>query len=237
MFRRLIPLILSYGIFFGSHNIFYTILLPRFSPVTLAAMSAFALAALLAIGVLLLTEKCLGISVIPLSAAVADKVNRILYLWLGFLGLFTVNIVLSLLFSPNTETNYLSVSFISLLSAVIVHPIGEEFLFRRLFLTRLACCLPKFGAVCVTAILFAISHYASGYGNMLYAFCGGLILGSVYLSTGKILFSVLIHSAVNLLGLMISENILPAVCTVSAAVLMISLLFFIFICKRKEKQS
>lgn len=237
MLRRLVPLILSYVLFFGGHNILYTVFLPQFSPTSLAAMLAFVAALIPAVGALWLTEKGLGISSDPVSAAVLRKPVCALYLWLGFWGLFFVNAFFSLLFSPQNGTEYTAGSLLlALLSAVIVHPIGEELLFRRLYLPRIEGYLPGSGAVAVTAILFALTHYASGAGNMLYALFGGMILGFVYRSTRKLIFPVLLHGAVNLLGILLPDALLPAARVISAGVLALSLLFFI-IHTRKEKRS
>ena len=109
----------------------------------------------------------------------------------------------------------------SVLSAVLVHPILEEWLFRRVFLARLldladgempvpevvseeqaAPARRKYTragilfAVLTQAVLFALMH--TGGGSMLYGFAGGLILGILMLRTGRLWVPVAAHMAINL---------------------------------------
>lgn len=111
----------------------------------------------------------------------------------------------------------------SVLSAVLVHPLLEEWLFRRVFLARLldladgerpaAEIVPEDGAeaavpertytragmlfaVLTQAVLFALMH--SGGGSMLYGFGGGVILGVLMLRTGRLWVPVTAHMVINL---------------------------------------
>ncbi len=110
----------------------------------------------------------------------------------------------------------------SVLSAVLVHPLLEEWLFRRVFLARLldladgerpaAEIVPESGeaaaekrkytkagmlfAVLTQAVLFALMH--AGGGSMLYGFGGGVVLGILMLRTGRLWVPVAAHMAVNL---------------------------------------
>ncbi|MBQ7921104.1 MAG: CPBP family intramembrane metalloprotease [Clostridia bacterium] len=235
MLRRLVPLILSYAIFLGSHNILYSVLLSRSLSVPIEAMLAFVTAACLAYGVLVLAEKGFGVVPAEIPPVSLGKRTCFRYLWYGFWGLLGVNCVLSLLFvSGNTGDGRTMVFILRFLSAAVIHPVGEELLFRRLYLPRLGTCLPTSAAIIVQAILFSMTHYASGAGNMLYALAGGFILGTVYRSTGKLYFSILLHSAVNLLGLFLPLVAVPAVCGISLGILLISLLYFLLFRRRKE---
>ena len=237
MLRRIVPLILSYVLFFGIYSLLYTVLLPFFSYGQAAAMVAFVSAVLAAAVALVTTEKGLGISVNRQSVGTGKRARGKCIL-LGFWGLFTGNCVLSLLISPSDVTDYSIVGFIlQILSAVIIHPIGEEILFRRLFLPRIGEYLPGPAALAVQAILFALTHYFSGAGNMLYALLGGFILGAVYLHTGKLMYTIFLQAAVNLIGLFLPVGILPAVCAVSAGALIISFMIYKLLTNRKESGS
>lgn len=126
--------------------------------------------------------------------------------------------VIELLFPAQVESDRVLAG--SVLSAVLVHPILEEWLFRRIFLSRLldladgegpaAEVVPEDGeipkrkytkagmlfAVLTQAVLFALLH--RGGGAMLYGFAGGIILGVLMLRTGRLLVPVAAHMAINL---------------------------------------
>ena len=89
---------------------------------------------------------------------------------------------------------------------VIVAPIGEELVFRKLIIDR----TQKYGgAVCIllSALIFGLMH--GNFYQLFYAFGLGLILGYMYYSTGRILPCMLIHAAVNLFGSVVSPLISP----------------------------
>lgn len=234
MLRRLVPLLLAYGIFLGSHSLLYSVFLHWVSPVSVGAILAFVAAVLLASGALFLAEKCFGILPAEILPVSAGKLMFFRYLWCGFWGLFCVNCVLSLLFSTGKEGHIGTESLLRILSAAVIHPVGEEILFRRLFLPRIGTYLPRNAAIPVQAILFAITHYTSGTGNMLYALAGGMILGTIYDKTGKLYIPILIHGAVNLLGLFLPVSVLSVAGGASFGILLISLLCSLLFRKRKE---
>ena len=79
--------------------------------------------------------------------------------------------------------------------AVFIAPVGEEFIFRKLFIDRTR----KYGgrvAVILSALAFALMH--GNLGQAIPAFGAGLVLGYLYYSTGRLLPCILLHSAVNL---------------------------------------
>ena len=124
------------------------------------------------------------------------------------------------LFSPPLQTDRTLAG--AVLSAVLVHPILEEWLFRRVFLARLLdladggtpapevvsedgtmAVVPRkytragmLFAVLTQAVLFALMH--TGGGSMLYGFAGGLILGILMLRTGRLWVPIAAHMAINL---------------------------------------
>ena len=89
-------------------------------------------------------------------------------------------------------THPLVMVFILLLAA----PLCEEWFFRKLLLDR-ACIYGEKLAIFVSALLFACYH-TSVY-QFFYAFFVGHILGYLYLRTGKLWVSVLMHAVFNLL--------------------------------------
>ncbi len=84
-----------------------------------------------------------------------------------------------------------------ILIVVVIGPIIEELIFRKILLDRLSVC-GDFAALIVTSIAFGLFH-----GNLyqfFYAALIGLILGYVYLRSGKIIYPIIIHMVVNFFG-------------------------------------
>ena len=79
---------------------------------------------------------------------------------------------------------------------LVAAPLCEEWFFRKLLLDR-ACIYGEKLAIFVSALLFACYH-TSVY-QFFYAFFVGLILGYLYLRTGKLWVTVLMHAVFNLL--------------------------------------
>lgn len=104
---------------------------------------------------------------------------------------------------PNAldSMNGLPVSFLLVYSCVLA-PVCEEVFFRGMLLPRLRPWGDGF-ALCASALLFALVH-ANLY-QMLYAFAVGLVLGGVYLYTGRVRGCVLLHAGVNF----VSAGLLP----------------------------
>lgn len=80
------------------------------------------------------------------------------------------------------------------LFSVILAPIAEEFFFRKLLLDRVA----PYGsglAIVVSGLLFGLYH--GNFSQMLYTFTLGAVLAYVYLRTGNILHTILLHASFN----------------------------------------
>ena len=86
---------------------------------------------------------------------------------------------------------------ILLLVVVIAGPIVEEILFRRLLIDRLIVFGDK-AAIFVSAFMFGIMH--GNFEQLFYAFGVGLLFGYVYIRSGKLRYSVLLHMAINFFG-------------------------------------
>ncbi len=83
------------------------------------------------------------------------------------------------------------------LIAGVIGPIVEELMFRKLILERLYPFGEKF-AILLSALLFALFH-----GNLtqfIYAFLLGAVFGYLYCRTGRILYPILLHMIINLMG-------------------------------------
>lgn len=85
----------------------------------------------------------------------------------------------------------------TLLGTCVVAPLGEEFIFRKLFIDRAR----RFGdapAIIFSGVLFGLFH-----GNLFqffYAAALGILLAYVYTRTNNIWLTVSMHAAVNLMG-------------------------------------
>ena len=91
-----------------------------------------------------------------------------------------------------------------LLGSVIIAPIGEEFIFRKLFIDRAR----RYGdgmAILLSALLFALFH--GNFFQFFYAFMLGLVLGYMYTLSGKIIWPMALHMFINFMGMMVIPNI------------------------------
>jgi len=120
---------------------------------------------------------------------------------LNFFSLWLVRLLEGLIgseiSSPLDQSMESSGVWFYLLSAVVIAPVFEELLFRRILLTRLV----RFGewpAVLVSALIFSLVH--GNFFQIFYAFAVGILLGWLYLRTGRLLYTVLLHFLLNFFG-------------------------------------
>ena len=91
------------------------------------------------------------------------------------------------------------------LCTVVIAPLGEELLFRKLLIDRTR----RYGdgvSILLSAVFFALFH-----GNLFqffYAFALGLILGYLYTRTGKMRWNVGMHALINLIGGVYSQYLI-----------------------------
>ena len=105
--------------------------------------------------------------------------------------------------SQITEAMANSPLWLSCLYSLLIAPLLEEFFFRKLLIDRLGF-LGDWSAILLSGIAFGLFH-----GNLeqfFYAALLGMLLALVYLKTGNVLYTVLIHSVVNFFG-----GILPTI--------------------------
>lgn len=130
-----------------------------------------------------------------------------------------------------------------ILSAVILAPIMEELIFRKLVLDRLAGYGPAV-AMFVSALVFGLAH--GNFYQFFYAFLLGLIFAYIYLRTGKVRYSMMLHMMVNFCGSVIPILIMRVadeneVAAILASVTQLTFMgvfmlggLILFICKWKE---
>ena len=90
-------------------------------------------------------------------------------------------------------------------TVVLIAPVLEELFFRKVLIDRLAVYGEK-NAILFSAILFGIFH--GNIGQLFYAALIGLLFGYVYVRTGKIRYSILIHVIINFIGSVVSVFVL-----------------------------
>ena len=81
--------------------------------------------------------------------------------------------------------------------AVIIGPIFEELIFRKIFIDRFS----RYGygiSIVVTSIAFALFH--CNFYQFFYAFFLGLILGYVYARTRNVIYPIAMHALINFFG-------------------------------------
>lgn len=141
--------------------------------------------------------------VIMVCIAIMYAGNLIGTLFNLIIQLFTQNDV------PQTLQNLVTGSSVwsTLVFMVILAPIAEELFFRKLLLPRL---LP-FGekpAILLSGLAFGLYH--GNFSQFFYAFGLGLAFGFIFVKTGKITYTIILHMLVNLLGSVVSVAVLQS---------------------------
>lgn len=94
------------------------------------------------------------------------------------------------------------------LLAGVLAPVMEELCFRKLLLDRLRT-IDKPSALFLSALTFGLFH--SNPVQFFYAFGVGLVFGAVYLRTGRVVYTMVLHVLVNFFGGLVSTWILQFV--------------------------
>lgn len=124
-----------------------------------------------------------------------------------------IGIILSALLSGGTAQNEVSElamdnNPLKILVMVILAPLLEEYICRKLIIDRTRRYGEKI-AVFLSGLTFGLLH-----GNLFqffYAFAGGLLMGYIYIRTGRLRYTVLIHMIMNFMGSVVAPFILTAV--------------------------
>ncbi len=94
--------------------------------------------------------------------------------------------------------------FLKILFMVVLAPMIEEFIFRKMFIDRML----GYGealAVVTSALMFGLFH--GNLSQFFYASALGLVLGYVYIRTGKLRYSISLHMLVNFMGSVVSSAV------------------------------
>ena len=90
---------------------------------------------------------------------------------------------------------------------VIIAPVMEEILFRKLLIDRIVSC-GEGTAVLISGLLFGLFH--GNLNQFAYAFVLGLLFGFIYVKTRNIRYTILMHMVVNFMGSVLSMIVLRA---------------------------
>ena len=114
------------------------------------------------------------------------------------------NVTGKTLVNPVTDLISPSNLILSAIFVGILFPILEEILFRRILCNSLLA-LGEKKAIIISAAIFGLIH-----GNLYqfaYAFLIGLVLGYVYVKTGKLIYTIVFHCIINLYAGVLTEFI------------------------------
>lgn len=120
----------------------------------------------------------------------------------NFIGII-VNLILSMMLKFDTQSSFLfdgvfgDASVVFLFAAVIIAPIVEEMIFRKTLIDRVR----KYGdkpAILLSGLMFGLFH--GNFSQFFYAAGIGLLFAWIYVRTGKILHTIILHVMLNFWG-------------------------------------
>ncbi len=137
-----------------------------------------------------------GFCVCMSAMYLGNYLSSILMLWFdNIFGIVPSNPIEQLI-SPNDP----AVIIVTLAFMVILAPVLEEFLFRRIICAKLLP-LGEGYAIFLSGAIFGLLH--GNFYQLPYAFLVGSFLGFIYIKTGKLRYTVIYHMLLNLLGAVI----------------------------------
>lgn len=116
--------------------------------------------------------------------------------------------------------------WISAIYMVLLAPVYEEFLFRKLICDRTI----KYGqgtAVIVSGLVFGLFHL--NFNQFFYAFLLGGFLAFIYVKTGRIKYTIVLHMMINFVGSVVSGVLLAYIDMESPVGMVIYTIFSLFI--------
>lgn len=122
-----------------------------------------------------------------------NYVSNIILIWLEtFFGIVTEN-PLDALISPNDP----AMIAVTMLFTVILAPILEELVFRKILCEKLLP-LGEGYAILISAAAFGLIH--GNFYQFAYGFLLGALFAFIYVKTGKLRYSIILHAIINFLG-------------------------------------
>ena len=208
-------------------SLLYTELAKRFYPTLVSNTSYWMIAANI---ISLISIYCIGLPIFlvvsnPLPKVTPFKAKMDIKSWIG--GFFIAMLFLSI---GNYISNVILISIESMMNittsnpvgemvgnsdiwttiifTVILAPILEEIVFRKLICDRLLP-LGEGYAIFVSAAIFGLVH--GNFYQFAYAFLLGAFFAFIYVKTGKLIYSCILHIFVNFTGLILAPAIVNAI--------------------------
>ncbi len=146
----------------------------------------------------------IGFCICVAAMMTGNYISNVILVWVEtFLGATTENPIASAI-SPADP----AVVIVTVIFMVIAAPMLEEILFRKVLCAKLLP-LGEGYAIVLSGAIFGLFH-----GN-LYQFAYGFLLGAffafIYIKTGKLIYTVIYHMAINLMGSVIGPWILSMI--------------------------
>ncbi len=123
---------------------------------------------------------------VQIGAYIGNVVNTVVSIFTGYIPEDTTSALITA--SP---------IWLVVLVVVIIGPIIEELIFRRVFIDKLS----RFGerlAIVVSAVAFGLFH--GNFNQFFFATIIGLVLGYVYTRTRKLRYTAILHMLINFVG-------------------------------------
>ena len=147
------------------------------------------------------TQKVAGAEPIKISSMEGFSVkNKITLSFAAFAFIFAFGLLYSAAFPSAASTfsdNDIFSLILTLIGSVLVPALFEELLYRKILCAELTLHGRVFASI-ISALLFGLAHFS--FYTFPYAFICGLVLAFVYLKTGSVRYTVVIHFANNLFG-------------------------------------
>lgn len=145
-----------------------------------------------------------GFCVCLLSMLVGNYISSVILVWLEtMLGSTTENPISDAIAPTDPATIAVTLIFM-----VIIGPILEEILFRKVLCSKLLP-LGEGYAIFISAAIFGLFH--GNFYQFAYAFLVGSVFALIYVKTGKLIYSIIYHMGLNLLGSVIGPWILEQI--------------------------
>lgn len=121
----------------------------------------------------------------------------------------------------------------NLIATVLIAPVMEEFIFRKLIIDRTM----KYGesvSVWISALLFGLYH--GNIFQLFYAFLLGAIFAFIYVKTGNLKYCIFFHSTINLFGGIIAPLLMGSklIFVYSSIMLLLSISGMVLFFRRKQ---
>jgi membrane protease YdiL (CAAX protease family) len=115
------------------------------------------------------------------------------------------------------DSYVMDTGFLKILVMVLLAPLLEELICRKLVLDRIACYGEKI-SVLMSGLIFGLLH--QNLFQFFYAFALGCLFGYVYIRTGRIRYTIILHTMINFLGAVVAPALINMLSSDAMTVIM-----------------